>query len=323
MWTPNTTRRYHDPGQTTVQSESIHPATRIGTVHLTVADLDRQASFYREVLGFSLHWREGDSAGLGAGGDDLLVLNRNAGAPPARGATGLYHFAVLVPNRKELARVVARLMSLGYPQAPTDHVMTETTYLDDSEGNGIEVYADTPEDGVWEIAEGQFFARDAAGVVRSGRDPLDIEALLRHLGPADPLDAPVPAEARIGHVHLHVGDLERAVGFYHDLLGFELKGISRRIGMAFVSAGVYHHHIGLNTWLGVGAPPPPPGARGLRYFTIVLPDEDEVEQLAERTRRAGVPAEARLGGVFLRDPSQNGVLLVAPRALERRPERRS
>ena len=126
----------------------IHPATRLGHVSLTVADLARQIDFYQTHLGFQLHWREGVAAGLGAGGEDLLRLTERRDARRTRGTTGLYHFAVLLPSRRELARALARLFSLRYENYPTDHIMTQTTYLDDPEGNGIELYADTPEEGI-------------------------------------------------------------------------------------------------------------------------------------------------------------------------------
>ena len=296
---------------------TIHPATRMGPVHLTVADLEKQIAFYREVLGFELHWREGSAAGLGAGQEDLLRLTEQVGAPRVRGTTGLYHFAVLLPNRKELGRRLARLFSLRYPNYPTDHVMTETTYLDDPEGNGIELYVDTPEDGTFAIVDGNFIARDSSGELRSGRDPLDVEALLAELGPGDRLDTPLPIATKIGHVHLHVSDLDQAVAFYQRLLGFGDQGISSRLGAAFVSAGGYHHHIGLNTWLGRGAPPPPPDSLGLRHYTIMLPDQVELTRTLEHLRQAGLAGEASNEGVLIRDPSRNGVLLVEPSLLIR------
>lgn len=298
---------------------SIHPATRLGHVHLVVQDLDGQIDFYKNLMAFTLHWRNGPEAGLGAGGEDLLRLTEQRGAPPARGAphlrgrTGLYHFAVLLPHRRELARAIARLFSAEYPNYPTDHVMTETTYLSDPEGNGIEIYVDTPEDGTWGIADGAFAVWDSNGVRRSGRDPLDLEVLMRELPAGDPLDGPVPVETKIGHVHLHVADLGEAVHFYHEVLGFDVQISSPAMRAAFLSAGGYHHHIGLNTWAGEGAPPPSPGALGLRYFTVVLPDPAELERVAERVRRAGIAVEEVPDGVLVRDPSQNGVLLAVHR----------
>ncbi|MGH2591975.1 MAG: VOC family protein [Anaerolineae bacterium] len=289
---------------------AIHPATRLGHVHLTVADLDRQIAFYQNVLGFKLHWREGAAAGLGAGHEDLLRLTEVRGARRVRGTTGLYHFAVLLPSRRELARVLARLFSLRYLNYPTDHVMTKTTYLDDPEGNGIEIYADTPEEGSFAIVNGDFVARDARGAPRSGRDPLDVEALLRELTPGDRLDEPMPESTKIGHVHLRVADVADAVRFYHDLLGFDNQGLSPTMGAGFVSAGSYHHHIGLNTWAGEGAPPPPPDALGLRYFTVVLPNRAELERVVDRVRAAALPAEQTPEGLLVLDPSQNGVMLT-------------
>src|SRR5574341_2351270 len=128
---------------------SIHPKTLIGHVSLKVASLENQITFYQQVLGFQLHWREGDKAGLGAGGPDLLQLIEEPNVKKYQRVTGLYHFAVLFPNRRELARAIARLFALKYPNYPTDHIMTKSTYLDDPEGNGIELYAESPEDGTW------------------------------------------------------------------------------------------------------------------------------------------------------------------------------
>ena len=160
---------------------SIHPATRMGHVALTVANLENQVSFYTQVLGFKLHWREGNRAGLGAGGADLLRLTEEPNLKRYRGATGLYHFAVLFPNRRELARAIARLYAVKYENYPTDHIMTKTTYLDDPEGNGIELYAESPEDGTWSLANGEYITRRADGSLSNGREPLDVKALLENL----------------------------------------------------------------------------------------------------------------------------------------------
>jgi len=164
--------------QNNISHPTIHPATRMGTVHLTVADLERQLEFYQRVLGLRLHWREGASAGLGVGADDLLRLTAQPGARRYPGTTGLYHFAILLPNRRELARAIGRLFALRYRNYPTDHVMTKTTYLDDPEGQNIELYADTPEDGTFELSNGVLSARRADGTPSDGREPLDVAALL-------------------------------------------------------------------------------------------------------------------------------------------------
>ncbi len=288
----------------------IHPDTLIGHVHLTVANLERQIEFYRSVVGFKLHWHEGETAGLGAGQADLLRLTEDSSSSRVRGTTGLYHFAILYPNRRELARSVARLFELRYPNSPTDHLMTETTYLDDPEGNGIELYADTPERGSWDMSDDGFAAVDAQGNPHSGREPLDVEALLQHLRPGDRLDQSAPEGTGIGHVHLHVADIAEANHFYHDQLGFDIQGVSNSIGISFVSAGDYHHHIGLNIWLGQGAPAPANGALGLRYFSILVPDAAELGRLSDRLEQAKLPFKKNEAGVLARDPSHNGILLT-------------
>ncbi|HSK87727.1 MAG TPA: VOC family protein [Anaerolineales bacterium] len=297
------------PNSETRTEFSIHPATRIGTVYLRVADLESQIAFYRQMLGFQLHWREENQAGLGAGGADLLHLTEEPNLRRYRGVTGLYHFAVLFPNRRELARAIARLIALKYPNYPTDHIMTKTTYLDDPEGNGIELYCESPEDGTWTLANGQYITRRTDGSLSDGREPLDVNALLTHLKENDRLDAPIPPETRMGHIHLHVRDIDEAVGFYHGVIGFDVMGVVKSIRMAFVSAGGYHHHVGLNTWQGEGASPPPPDAAGLRHFAVELPDQKSLEEVISRVEQAGIPANQTEDGLLLYDPSQNGVLL--------------
>jgi len=289
---------------------SIHPATLPGHVSLKVASLDEQIAFYQQVLGLMLHWREGHTAALGAGGADLLILTEHPTFKRHRRVTGLYHFAILYPDRRELARAMARLFALRYPNSPTDHIMTKTTYLNDPEGNGIELYAESPEDGTFVIENDDFVTRRADGTLSDGREPLDIDALFSHLKQDDRLDVPAPKEIRLGHVHLHVRNVQEAVDFYHGVLGFDVMGLSSTFQAAFVSAGGYHHHLGLNAWQGEGAPPPPPDALGLEYFSIELPDQAALQQVIARIDRAGIPANHTGKGLLLSDPSQNGVMLT-------------
>lgn len=296
------------PSQTR-EKVSIHPETVIGHVALHVINLDRQLDFYQRVLGFQLHWRAENQAGLGAGGKDLLVLSQKHGASRYVHTTGLYHFALLYPDQRELARAVKRLYDLNYLNYPTDHIMTKTTYLEDSEGNGIELYAESPEDGIFIIQDGQFIARRADGRPSSGREALDLKALFSHLHSDDALDEPLPGDARIGHVHLHVQDLDQAVQFYHEVIGFDIMGVSHSLRMGFVSAGGYHHHVGLNTWQGAGAPPPPEDASGLDYFSVVLPDEKSFREIMECIRNHKIVFETSDQGIRISDPSQNQVLI--------------
>ena len=155
-------------------------------------------------------------------------------------------------------------------------MITKSTYLSDPEGNGIEIYADSPEDGSAAMVDGNYVVRRADGTPSDGREALDVPALMKELAPGERFDVPMPPATRIGHVHLHVADLDEAMHFYRDVLGFGDQGLARAFRMGMVSAGGYHHHIGFNTWAGAGAPPPPPDALGLRYFTVELPDETEL-----------------------------------------------
>jgi catechol 2,3-dioxygenase len=280
----------------------IHPDTALGPARLAVADLSRSLSFYEGVLGMKVARRADGSVGLGVGHAPLLILDEQPGAKPkpAR-ATGLYHVALLLPSRRQLARVIRRLAETRYPlTGASDHLVSEALYLDDPDGNGLEIYADRPRD-VWS------YDRDA---VRMSVDPLDIDGILSELQDDPAPWSGMPTGASVGHVHLHVKDLPSAEAFYSGILGFTVMA---RYGPAalFVAAGGYHHHLGLNTWAGVGAPPPPAGSAGLRHFTVRLPTPEARDAVLERVRDAGVAAEETGEGVLIRDPAQNGVLLSA------------
>jgi catechol 2,3-dioxygenase len=279
-------------------AQRIDPAAHIGAVHLTVSDLDRSIRFYQSHLGFALQRRDDRLAGLGADGPDLLVLSECESAPRVRGATGLYHFAILVPSRGDLGRSLTRLVETGtVMQGAADHGVSEALYLSDPDGNGIEVYRDRPR------AEWPF----VGDALRMGAAPLDFDELLAE--PGGRAGAALAPGTVVGHVHLHVASLADAEHFYVDLLGFDL---TQRYGPGalFVSAGGYHHHIGLNTWAGVGAPPPPPGAIGLRHFDIILPDAPARDVIERRLRDARVPLEHVQDGFIVRDPSRNAMRVI-------------
>jgi catechol 2,3-dioxygenase len=276
----------------------IDPRTRIGAVHLTIADLRRSVRFYERRLGFTVHRRDDRTAWLGAGGPDLLILSQCERAPRVRGTTGLYHFAILVLSRLDLAHALRRMVATAtIIQGAADHGVSEALYLADEDGIGIEVYRDRPRE-EWPVVDGR---------LQMGAAPLDLDALLAEAGRADSA-AGLPRETTIGHVHLHVARLAEAHAFYVDALGFEL---TQRYGPSalFVAAGGYHHHIGLNTWAGVGAPPPPPGAIGLKHFALMLPDAAARDAVLAQVRAAGITREETDQGPLIRDPAKNAMLL--------------
>lgn len=286
--------------------QSIAAATGMGPVDLAVTDRDRAIRFYREYVGLTQLTGEGPGVRMGAAGREILVLHPGAERPVVPRTSGLYHFAIVVPDRRELARVVGRLARLRWDQYPTDHVMTKANYLWDPDGNGIEIYTESPEDGTLGFANGTFVAYDKDGRERSGRDPIDLDELFSHMQPDDQFDTPMPQGTKMGHVHLHVSDVEDALRFYHDLVGFDVMG--HVPGVGFVSAGGYHHHLGLNTWAGHGARPAPAGSAGLRRFTIELPTQSDLEDVAGRLEHGEVPLAEEEGGFSAVDPSANRVL---------------
>jgi len=272
----------------------IDPVARIGAVHLTISDLGRSIRFYESHLGFTLHGWDERTARLGAGDADLLVLSQCETAPRVRGTTGLYHFAILVPSRADLARALRRLVETDtVMQGAADHGVSEALYLADPDGNGIEIYRDRRRD-EWPYVGGR---------LHMTADPLDFDDLL---AVGDGSGAGLARETVVGHVHLHVSRLDDAERFYVEMLGFDLM---QRYGHTalFVSAGGYHHHVGLNTWAGVGAPPPPPGAIGLKYFVVQVSEQATLIPVAERLRGAGVAIDGDDAAFVVRDPSGNAI----------------
>lgn len=280
----------------------IHPEAYVGAVHLIVSNLDRALRFYGDVLGFKRIRSEDGTLALAADGTTPVILLteiQEAQLKPPH-TTGLYHYAIRVPERVDLAQTLVRLSEKKYPlQGAADHGVSEALYLADPDGNGIEIYADRPRN-EWSRVNGQ---------VQMGTDPLDVDGLLAELGrDGRPWNGMSP-QTRIGHVHLHVADLRRTETFYHDVLGLDL--MLRYSGSAlFFSAGGYHHHIGVNTWAGAGAPPPPPDAVGLRYFIVTLPDEVELQRVAEHLEASAVDFDEEASAISLRDPSGNGIRLM-------------
>ncbi len=278
----------------------ISPLTTLGAVHLSVSDLDRSVGYYETAVGLETLERADGRATVGVAARPLLVLVEVRGARPATGYTGLYHFALLVPERVDLARWLAHAARDRVPLTGlSDHFVSEAIYLSDPDGHGIEIYWDRPRE-TWE------------GLVaaRMTTLPLDVDALFGELGDlaSEPFDG-LPAGTVMGHVHLKVAEIAEAIGFYRDVLGF---GLMAQLGRqaAFLSAGGYHHHIGANTWESQGAPAAPEGSAALRHATIVLPSTDERERVLERAAAAGAGAEEAAAGPMLTDPSGNKLLFA-------------
>jgi catechol 2,3-dioxygenase len=287
-----------DTTHTAGGAPKLPDSLRLGPVQLAVADLERSINFYAQSIGLRLQGRSNGEAALGAGREDLLILAEQPPGRPAGRHAGLYHFALLHPSRLELARAAQRLAATHTPiGGASDHGISEAIYLPDPDGNGIELAADRPREQWGDL-------RDPKEI---GPRPLDLDGLLRLVAGEEARPKADPGLV-VGHLHLHVGDIERALAFYRDILGFEVMTLFPTA--AFISAGGYHHHLGLNTWRGVGVPPQPADAVGLRLWTIFLEDRADVDTVRERVRSATLDDEQRDGGFVVRDPWDIPVLFT-------------
>ena len=298
----------HEKGVPETASPVLPATLRLGAVHLTVTDLDRSIAFYEDAIGLRLHRREDSTAAMGVGGEDLIVLYEEPEARRAGRHAGLYHYALLFPSREELAHAALRLAATRTRiQGASDHGTHEAIYLPDPDGNGIELAADRPRERWPRSLE-----------YDGGPHPLDLDGLLAVVAGEEPRGE-AGSGLLIGHVHLHVGELERGLGFYRDVLGFESTALIPGAA-AFVAAGGYHHHLGFNVWRGEGVPPAPPGRVGLRHWTVVLEEQEQVASVAERVRAAGIATEEHEHGFLVRDPWEIAVLFVTPHDLTGREE---
>jgi catechol 2,3-dioxygenase len=284
---------------------SIDPRTRMGAVRLTVSDIARSRDFYERALGLRAWERDDGSIGLGADqGEALVELHGNSSAKPLdRHATGLFHLAVLVPSRRDLAFALRRLADHRWAlDGASDHLVSEALYLSDPDGNGIEIYRDRDRSD-WREVDGQ---------LQMATLPLDLRSVIGELSGDDAPQPLAPTGTRIGHTHLQVAELDRTEAFYAGVLGFDVV-VRGYPGALFVSAGGYHHHVGLNTWNSAGSGPAAAGSVGLRSFEVVLPGEPELEAVLGRVTDAGLPIErvAERGSHIVRDPSGNAVELRA------------
>jgi catechol 2,3-dioxygenase len=282
-------------------SDDLTSTPRIGAVHLTVRDLDRSVLFYEHSLGFKTHQRRDSTARLGAGGRDLLILTADPEAQRAWPAAGLYHFAVLVPSRFDLGRTLRRIAQTQTPVTGfADHGVSEAIYLPDPDGNGIEMYRDLPRDDWPHHPDGRLAMKT---------DPIDIEGILAEVEDQPEADHRLHKETVIGHMHLHVSLIPPAESFYRQVIGMDMI---MQLGnqAAFLSSSGYHHHLGLNTWAGQGVPPQPREAIGLRYWEWLLPDGSLINSITDRARKVDVEISETEEGILLRDPSDNGILLM-------------
>ena len=272
----------------------------LGPVTLKVSNLARMLAFYRTTIGLKEIRADANHAELGTRGVPLVTLEEDPAAKLPGRSTGLYHLAILLPSRPALGGVLQHLINKSVPlQGVADHLVSEAIYLADPEGNGIELYRDRPKE-QWPYEGGQ---------VQMSTDSLDVRGLLAEADKAPRDHYELPAGTTMGHVHLRVSDLPAAEAFYRDLLGLDL---TTRFGRSasFLSYDGYHHHIGINTWESVGAPPASNRATGLKHFHLRVPGKERWERIEGAIKAGLLPAEKSLEGWMVRDPSGNGIVLT-------------
>ena len=281
-----------------------------GSVHLDVLDVERSLAFWRGPIGLSDLALPGNEAHLGVDGRPLIVLHPGSERRPLRGHAGLYHVAIHLPDEQEFARALARIAAAGIPQAPTDHIFSKATYLADPDGIQLELTLETPERArELTVGPASVTIRDADGRVRGLTEALDVREVLSHLHDRE-LDRPLPAGATVGHVHLHVAELETTRRFYRDLIGFEDHTFVPAMGFADLRAGGrFPHRFAFNTWQGEGAPQAPAGTAGLRFFELVV-EPGEQDAIRGRLESAGHDVALERGTLTTHDPSGNELRLT-------------
>lgn len=287
-------------------------ATRLGAVRIGVTSAERALSVWRELVGLEVIEQNVQEIILGAGGNSLIELELGASAPAQPGSQGLYHVAIHVPSRRDLAGVMARLMQAGYQNSPVDHLISEVTYFSDLDGNGIEINYESPERGYISYNEEEFNRANIAGYDNDGnphsaREPLDLNALLSELGsdPDQGKTASLSAGSSVGHLHLTVDDIEPSFAFYRDVLGFKLSYANYQFGAADVIVDYPPHIIALNNWRQRSGSRRVPNAAGLRHFTVEVPSVADMSALAGRLESANVPTKVKNGTLSVSDPAGN------------------
>ncbi|MEH7385929.1 VOC family protein [Bacillus sp. JJ1521] len=274
--------------------------TFVGHVKIKVEKLERSLQFYKEILGFDILEQTSTTAKLTTNGKtSILSLEQPEDVISKQGrTTGLYHFALLLPNKTDLANIVVHLDDKGIRFGSSDHLVSEALYLNDPDGNQIEIYIDrNPSEWDWHGDE-----------VDMAVDPLDFERLLTNIVPGESWQG-MPEETVMGHIHLHVAELRKTEEFYVKGLGMDV--VNRFGGQAlFLSYGKYHHHIGVNTWNGVGAPMPPKNGVGLDFYTLILPNEETRARIVNNLKQMGATVEEENNNFITYDPSGNQIVLV-------------
>jgi len=286
-------------------------STKLGPVHIAVTDRERALAIWRDVVGLDLLSETGNELSLGVGGKVLIVLETGAVRPVVKRTTGLYHVAIHVPKRTDMAQFAIRALQAGVDISPTDHLVSEAIYLWDLDGNGIEITFETPWRGTLGDPESGSYATTSDGKPHSGREPIDLNQMLGELGPNPTLESRMPAGTRVGHVHVHVNDLHQSMAFYRDGIGFGGLFIIKSFGMGDVGLDYTPHTIAFNIWSGPNAAQAPAGSAGLRWFTIVVPDEKTLDDVRARLTANHFEFGEIGGGMEARDPSGNLVKVLA------------
>jgi catechol 2,3-dioxygenase len=299
--------------QANIRSLPVLPGgTRLGKARIAVTDREKALAIWQDVVGLDLMAEDADALHLGAGGVELITLELGARQRALPKSLGLYHVAIHVPTRAALAQMAVRALQHRVRISPTDHLLTEAIYLWDHDGNGIEITFETPWRGVMGGPEDKFYIRTMNGSPHSGREAIDLDDLLGELGDTPVLEPRLLPGTRIGHVHVHVSDLDEAMHFYRDGLGFGGLFIIRNFGMGDVGLNYMPHIVAFNIWSGPNALQPPKGTAGLRHFEVIVPDAPTLEGVRVRLDGIGLIYSEIAGGIEAIDPAGNKVrVLVA------------
>jgi catechol 2,3-dioxygenase len=300
--------------QKSVRSAPALPlTTRLGPVRIAVTNRDQALFIWRDTVGLELLSEDAEALHLGAGGRELITLELGATHPVLDHSLGLYHVAIHVPTRADLAQMAVRALQRRVRISPTDHLVSEAIYLWDYDNNGIEITFETPWRGRIGDAEEGVYVRTNDGSPHSGREAIDLDDLLGELGPTPTLQPSMPAGTRIGHVHLHVNDLDQAMRFYRDGIGFGGLFIMRRFGMGDTGLDYMPHALAFNIWSGPNARQQPPNHAGLRHFGMVLPDTSALDAMKARLTAISAPFTETNTGLDVKDPAGNLAKVVVGR----------